>query len=102
MVRSPLWDGITQPRTTDHGLRTTDTSLRRVEELRVVMYFSIQHTTEYRFTRPVFFEPHQLRFQPRSDAAQRLIRARSRDRACPGRLDAGPRHERQHRDHGLV
>jgi transglutaminase-like putative cysteine protease len=38
------------------------------------MLFSIQHTTEYRFTRPVFFEPHQLRFQPRGDAAQRLIR----------------------------
>ena len=38
------------------------------------MIFTIQHTTEYRFTRPVFFEPHQLRFQPRGDAAQRLIR----------------------------
>ena len=38
------------------------------------MFFYIQHTTEYRFTRPVFLEPHQLRFQPRSDAAQRLLR----------------------------
>ena len=38
------------------------------------MLFNIDHTTEYRFTRPVFFEPHQLRFQPRNDAAQRLIR----------------------------
>jgi transglutaminase-like putative cysteine protease len=38
------------------------------------MLFSIHHTTEYRFTRPVFFEPHQLRFQPRSDSAQRLVR----------------------------
>ena len=38
------------------------------------MLFTIDHTTEYRFTRPVFFEPHQLRFQPRNDAAQRLIR----------------------------
>lgn len=39
------------------------------------MLFSIQHTTEYRFTRPVFLEPHQLRFHPRNDAAQRLMRA---------------------------
>lgn len=38
------------------------------------MLFSIDHTTEYRFTRPVFFEPHQLRFCPRSDGAQRLVR----------------------------
>jgi transglutaminase-like putative cysteine protease len=38
------------------------------------MFFAIQHTTEYRFNRPVFFEPHQLRFQPRNDAAQRLLR----------------------------
>src|SRR3990170_4852931 len=38
------------------------------------MLFTITHTTEYRFNRPVFFEPHQLRFQPRSDAAQRLLR----------------------------
>jgi transglutaminase-like putative cysteine protease len=38
------------------------------------MLFTIEHTTDYRFTRPVFFEPHQLRFQPRSDAAQRLVR----------------------------
>jgi len=38
------------------------------------MLFHIDHTTEYRFTRPVFFEPHQVRFQPRNDAAQRLLR----------------------------
>jgi transglutaminase-like putative cysteine protease len=38
------------------------------------MLFSIEHTTVYRFTRPVFFEPHQLRLQPRSDGAQRLVR----------------------------
>jgi transglutaminase-like putative cysteine protease len=37
------------------------------------MLFTIEHTTEYRFTRPVFFEPHQLRFQPRTDGAQRLV-----------------------------
>jgi transglutaminase-like putative cysteine protease len=36
------------------------------------MLFTIEHTTEYRFTRPVFFEPHQLRFQPRTDGVQRL------------------------------
>ena len=38
------------------------------------MLLTIDHTTEYRFTRPVFFDPHQLRFQPRNDAAQRLLR----------------------------
>jgi transglutaminase-like putative cysteine protease len=38
------------------------------------MLFTIEHTTEYRFSRPVFFEPHQLRLQPRSDGAQRLLR----------------------------
>ncbi len=38
------------------------------------MLFTIDHTTEYRFTRPVFFEPHQLRFSPRSDGAQRVVR----------------------------
>jgi transglutaminase-like putative cysteine protease len=38
------------------------------------MLFTIDHTTEYRFTRPVFLEPHQLRFCPRSDGAQRLAR----------------------------
>ena len=38
------------------------------------MLFTIDHTTEYRFTRPVFFEPHQLRFQPRTDGSQRLVR----------------------------
>src|SRR4051794_21699570 len=37
------------------------------------MRFTIEHTTEYHFTRPVFFEPHQLRFQPRTDGAQRLL-----------------------------
>ena len=38
------------------------------------MLFTIDHTTEYRFTRPVFFEPHRLRFCPRSDGSQRLVR----------------------------
>ena len=38
------------------------------------MLFTIDHTTEYRFTRPVFFEPHQLRFCPRTDGSQRLVR----------------------------
>src|SRR5262245_28558025 len=37
------------------------------------MLFTIEHTTEYRFTRPVFFEPHFLRFCPRSDGAQRVV-----------------------------
>jgi transglutaminase-like putative cysteine protease len=38
------------------------------------MLFTIEHTTEYRFTRPVFFEPHQLRFCPRADGSQRVVR----------------------------
>jgi transglutaminase-like putative cysteine protease len=38
------------------------------------MLFTIDHTTEYRFTRQVFFEPHQLRFCPRTDGSQRLVR----------------------------
>jgi transglutaminase-like putative cysteine protease len=38
------------------------------------MLYTIDHTTEYRFTRPVFFEPHQLRFCPRSDGSQRVVR----------------------------
>jgi transglutaminase-like putative cysteine protease len=38
------------------------------------MLISIEHSTEYRFTQPVFFEPHQLRFCPRSDGSQRLAR----------------------------
>jgi transglutaminase-like putative cysteine protease len=38
------------------------------------MLFTIEHTTEYHFNRPVFFEPHQLRLQPRTDGAQRLVR----------------------------
>jgi transglutaminase-like putative cysteine protease len=37
------------------------------------MLFTIEHTTEYRFTRPVFFEPHQLRFCPRTDGSQHVI-----------------------------
>ncbi len=38
------------------------------------MLYTIEHTTEYRFTRPVFFEPHQLRFCPRNDGSQRVVR----------------------------
>jgi transglutaminase-like putative cysteine protease len=38
------------------------------------MLFRIDHSTEYRFSRPVFFEPHRLRFCPRSDGSQRLLR----------------------------
>jgi transglutaminase-like putative cysteine protease len=38
------------------------------------MLFNIEHFTEYRFSRPVFLEPHQLRFQPRNDPSQRLLR----------------------------
>jgi transglutaminase-like putative cysteine protease len=38
------------------------------------MLFTIEHETEYRFSRPVFFEPHQIRLQPRSDGTQRVLR----------------------------
>ncbi|MBM3277497.1 MAG: hypothetical protein FJY95_05375 [Candidatus Handelsmanbacteria bacterium] len=36
------------------------------------MRFSIRHTTRFSCDRPVFLEPHTLRFQPRSAPAQRL------------------------------
>jgi transglutaminase-like putative cysteine protease len=38
------------------------------------MLFSIEHRTEYHFTQPVIFEPHHLRFCPRTDGSQRLVR----------------------------
>ncbi|MSR83850.1 MAG: transglutaminase family protein [Candidatus Latescibacteria bacterium] len=38
------------------------------------MYFSISHTTQFSYDRPVFLEPHTLRLQPRSDGVQRLNR----------------------------
>jgi len=37
------------------------------------MKFQIEHVTEYRFSRPVFLEPHQLRFSPRTDGAQQRL-----------------------------
>ena len=33
----------------------------------------ICHSTRYAFSKPVFLEPHLLRFQPRSDGSQRLL-----------------------------
>lgn len=33
----------------------------------------VVHHTRYRYTRPVFLEPHLLRLTPRGDAAQRLV-----------------------------
>jgi transglutaminase-like putative cysteine protease len=38
------------------------------------MLFNIEHFTEYRFSRPVFLDPHQLRFQPKNDPSQKLLR----------------------------
>jgi transglutaminase-like putative cysteine protease len=38
------------------------------------MLFTIDHATKYRFNRPVFFEPHLLRFCPRTDGSQRVVR----------------------------
>jgi len=35
--------------------------------------FDINHATRYRYSGPVFLEPHTLRFRPRCDALQRLV-----------------------------
>ncbi|MCX5950612.1 MAG: transglutaminase family protein [Cyanobacteria bacterium] len=37
------------------------------------MDFHIEHHLDYRYERPVFLEPFQLRLRPRSDPAQRLL-----------------------------
>lgn len=37
------------------------------------MLFEISHTTVYSYSRPVFLEPHTLRFRPRADAALKPI-----------------------------
>jgi transglutaminase-like putative cysteine protease len=37
------------------------------------MQFTIRHNTHYRYSRPVLFGPHRLRFHPRDDGAQRVI-----------------------------
>jgi len=37
------------------------------------MRFTIQHHTQYRYSQPVLLSPHQLRFCPRDDGAQRII-----------------------------
>ena len=37
------------------------------------MRFTIRHHTHYRYSRPVRLGPHQLRFHPRDDGAQRVI-----------------------------
>ena len=38
------------------------------------MLFEVTHITTYRYSRPVFLEPHTLRFHPRSDGQQRVNR----------------------------
>ncbi|MGE0227152.1 MAG: transglutaminase domain-containing protein [Dehalococcoidia bacterium] len=38
------------------------------------MRIAVEHRTEYRFSAPVFLEPHEFRFRPRSNAWQRLDR----------------------------
>lgn len=38
------------------------------------MRFEVDHLTRYRFGVPVFLEPHELRFRPRSNSWQRLAR----------------------------
>jgi transglutaminase-like putative cysteine protease len=37
------------------------------------MLFKIRHQTRYRYSQPVQLSPHQLRFHPREDGAQRVI-----------------------------
>ena len=37
------------------------------------MYFTIHHRTSYRYSQPVLLSPHQLRFCPRDDGAQRVV-----------------------------
>jgi transglutaminase-like putative cysteine protease len=37
------------------------------------MHFHIEHHLDYRYERPVFLEPFQLRLRPRHDPAQRLL-----------------------------
>jgi len=36
------------------------------------MYFEITHKTTYRYSRPVFLEPHTIKFRPRCDGLQNL------------------------------
>jgi len=36
------------------------------------MNFTIRHLTQYRYSKPVTLNPHQLRFYPRDDGAQRV------------------------------
>jgi transglutaminase-like putative cysteine protease len=37
------------------------------------MHFSVTHHTSYRFSEPVYVEPHTFRLRPRCDGSQRLI-----------------------------
>jgi transglutaminase-like putative cysteine protease len=37
------------------------------------MRISVLHSTVYRYTAPVYLEPHTLRFRPRQDGTQRLL-----------------------------
>ncbi|MGE0135044.1 MAG: transglutaminase domain-containing protein [Dehalococcoidia bacterium] len=38
------------------------------------MRIAVEHRTDYRFSAPVFLEPHEFRFRPRANAWQRLDR----------------------------
>lgn len=40
------------------------------------MRFEASHTTQFRYSRPVLLEPHEIRLRPRSDSCQRLERFR--------------------------
>lgn len=37
------------------------------------MHIAVVHTTEYRYSGPVYLEPHTVRLRPREDATQRLL-----------------------------
>ncbi len=47
------------------------------------MLFNIKHQTSYRYAQPVRLGPHQLRFTPRQDGAQRVIRHQLRITPAP-------------------
>ena len=56
------------------------------------MLFDIHHHTLYTFTRPVFQEPHTLRFRPRVDGTQSLDAFEPAPVGCSDLSEADPSH----------
>ena len=50
------------------------------------MRFHASHTTQFRYSGPVFLEPHEIRLRPRSDSCQRLQRFRVAVEPAPSLL----------------